>query len=1292
MTTLNPPPLSNIIQVFRYEGFNFRIPNPSPGTLTLQPVTDNVGISSSYFTKNGNTDISFSVSDLSNNLIGGTGYFSVTVTDPSTTLVSRNTVNIGTGRFLDGSGQSLSNNSYTFFKNETITPITLVAPSFTLKTPTTNFTLPTGLGFASNASNIFQIVGTPTTAFANRNYLIIGVENNGSKVITTNINIVVSNERLQVNLSGSPIIGGMEIGTPITPRVITSIPPITGGTVRYTFPVLPDGILVKDSSGNTQPSNITTFEPTDSSYTMVIEGTPTLAAAQSFRNAGAGSNGLVYAIQATRIDPPQLSNTVALTFQFAETVLFDPVTINPIYVGVPVDSSANFFRAQTYFSSNVGISNIFSPDLRSDLSLVYVSGSARADLSGNNPTLPTGTANYIIRAINSNGVTQDLSVPITVSNDIVTFQPPTPAFDICYSFILSRPASSAKTGYYPSNIQFKATSASGLPVALSGSQLVGTGLSLNSSGSIVGIPSRVTPLTTLTVVANAIGSPATASTNVQFSILDDVFTFSDVCSNSLSFIQNVRISDLVFPVSTLSDRNVIGYSQTGFPSGLSINSAGVVSGTPLTASPTAGNVTVTATTGYASGSRDFSYTLIPDAMIFTVPQTVYSYQAGDPVGFIDINAVTYSGTSVTNYDLSMIPTYGLSLNSTTGILSGTWSDSIPPNQLIPAMCNFSVNAQAGSLTGILPGQFIANPIVSNAMLFVVNGSNAASSGDGKSWVYHTSAIDISSFTFVPFLTGESVSTPISDLQLKNNDVTTNVILAPSDVSGSLVYRSTNLGGLSGVPFSSNLFISSVAHKPGTSTWWGAGRSSSLTKATIVTSLDDGLTWDNSTVTAIEDGARQLLTRDSNGGIGGFLNTYKPYLQNGVSLQYSSYANVLMAGGIGTYAMMRSANDGSNWSQVTGGFQQECAAYSLDVSSMWIATGSGGYQSIAFAFGSGGGFTGATSTIKYSTDQGSNWSNATGDFNMFGYEVVYANNTWIATGVSASGGPTYSPELRFSTDGSNWTKIDLSTSPVFNPSYTFPIIAPLALGSLAFDGTFWNVFVNADAYGATPNPAFNVGIYRHDIATSLSNGWVFTPIYQSFTGSGNQPKVDSYLRFLSFKPPRYLYTGQPPIQIQMTFQITQGGPTFTSPTITSYIQYQYIQITPIQISAIGSGQIYFFVETADLPPGLSFNQRTGVISGAPARIGQDSVTIYAKDNTGVSTLVIGFTTIIPRIVRKQGGAAAYTSLLRQYTEVLGAQSARDNRALPSQESGLGEFMSPVPTAVVTKPSNPNCDAC
>jgi len=1299
MTTVLPFS-NNAIGVFAYEGFSYTISNPNL-TYTLQTVTNSGGFGPSpsplYFTKNGNNSYTFAVTDLSNNLTPGTTEnFVLQSVSGSTILTSSNTVTIGAGRFLDGSGASLSNNAYTFFKNEPITPIRLVAPSFTLKQPTSVPFLPPGLSFVSNASNIYDISGIPLVTVPNSNYQIIGVQNGGSRIVTTKFNMVISNERLQLNLSGSPIISGMTIGTPITTRVITVSPPVGTSTVQYAFPTFPDGIVVSDGLGNVQSSPYTT---TTAPYTFIVSGTPTSNAAYAFRAAGAGSNGLVYSVQASRILPsPLVQTTQPLTFSFGETVLFDLSTVPILYTNVPVDSSATFFTARTFFTSNVPITDISSTSLPTGLTLVFDASLSLARLTGT-PTV-AGSANYTIRATNLNGVTQDYSTPITISNDSVTFSSPV-GTDLCYSFILSRPVDLEKTGYYPSNIRFTAAAASGRAVSFSTPAFSGTGLSLDSNGLLTGIPSAVTPLTDLVVTATAVGTSVTATKTVKFSILDDVFTFADVSASSLGFIQNRAITPFQIQVATLSGRNVIDFSQSGFSSGLTINPAGVVYGTPL--GDTSGNVIINATTGFSSGTRDFSYSIIPDAVVFRVPQGSYTYTAGDPVGSIDIDAVSYSGLTVSNYDLSLTPTYGLTVASTTGILSGTWTTGVPPDTILPSLCNFTINAQAGGATPSLSTTFTADPVLDRKMLFNVYATNSGSTGEQYfSTLFATTPKSITSFEKLPVRIGTGIS-EIRVKSIQDNDFSTNVILAavngagtdafgPQYVPDGGVLRASNaILNFTDITFSrvdetNPSVVSSVANITGTTKWRAGGRRGSFDNgaAFIFSSEDDGLTWGyGGTVT---NPAGQIIRTRDDGS-----NAFNPYLQGGLALKYSSdNSGILIAGGLefgGGPTMTRSFDQGASWrGDVSGGFVKECSAFSLDNSSIWIATGSDAYRTVD-QVGGVSSFSGATNTIKYSTDSGATWDVATGGFNMYAYDVVYGNASWLATGVQAttSGPFTYfAPQLRFSTNGSNWATVDLCSSALFptNDFYIINVMPPLRIGSMGFDGNYWNVFVNASLDGATEGNFCK--IYRHDASSSLANGWF--AVDMSDTGF----PVNSSTRFIGMTPPTLFYTGDPPININLTFNIASGtGPVLTSPTTTSFLNYQYIPITPIQLSATGTGIVYFFVEAADLPAGLTFDPLTNQITGTSVQIGQESVQIILKDNLGTSVYTLSFTTVIPRVVRKQDGAGAYTSLLRQYTEVLGAQGARDSRALPNQERALGEFMSPEAPDVITQTVDPKC---
>ena len=1307
MTTVLPFS-NNAIGVFAYEGFSYTISNPNL-TYTLQTVTNSGGFGPSpsplYFTKNGNNSYTFAVTDLSNNLTAGTTEnFVLQSVSGSTILTSSNTVTIGAGRFLDGSGASLSNNAYTFFKNEPITPIRLVAPSFTLKQPTSVPFLPPGLSFVSNASNIYDISGIPLVTVPNSNYQIIGVQNGGSRIVTTKFNMVISNERLQLNLSGSPIISGMTIGTPITTRVITVSPPVGTSTVQYTFPTFPDGIVVSDGLGNVQSSPYTT---TTAPYTFIVSGTPTSNAAYAFRAAGAGSNGLIYSVQASRILPPPLVQTTQpLTFSFGETILFDLSTVPILYTNVAVDSSATFFTARTFFTSNVPITDISSTSLPTGLTLVFDASLSLARLTG----IPTvaGSANYTIRATNFNGVTRDYSTPITISNDSVTFSSPV-GTDLCYSFILSRPVDLEKTGYYPSNIRFTAAAASGRAVSFSAPAFSGTGLSLDSNGLLTGIPSAVTPLTDLVVTATAVGTSVTATKTVKFSILDDVFTFADVSASSLGFIQNRAITPFQIQVATLSGRNVIDFSQSGFPSGLTINPAGVVSGTPL--GDTSGNVIINATTGFSSGTRDFSYSVIPDTVIFRVPQGTYNYTAGDPVGSIDIDAVSYSGLTVSNYDLSLSPTYGLTVASSTGILSGTWTSGVPPDTVLPSLCNFTINAQAGGATPSLSTTFTANPVLDRKMLFnIFTRDNDAYDVQYKSTIVTTQSSNITNFAKVP---GGFIGTGIPEIRIKStadNDFSTNVIVAAVSGGGTDAFfgfvpdggvlRASNaIANFTDISFSrvdetNPSVVSSVANITGTTKWRAGGRRGSFDNgaAVMFSSEDNGITWGFGS-TIVSSNSEVIRTRDD-----GINNTdpysLNPYLQGGVALKYSpDNSGILIAGGLefgGGPTMTRSFDQGASWrGDVSGGFVKECSAFSVDNSSIWIATGSDAYRTVD-QLGGVSSFSGATNTIKYSTDSGATWDVAGGGFNMYAYDVVYGNATWLATGVQAttSGAFTYfAPELRTSTDGSNWSKIDLSSSALFptNDFNILSVIPPLRIGSMAFDGNYWNVFVNAALQGATAGSYPTV--YRHDASSSLLSGWFGVDITSAVESVAS---ANASTRFLALTPPTLLYTGEPPIKINLTFNIASGtGPVLTSPTTRSFLNYQYIPITPIQLSATGTGIVYFFVEAADLPAGLTFDPLTNQITGTSVQIGQESVQIILKDNLGTSVYTLSFTTVIPRIIRKQDGAGAYTSLLRQYTEVLGAQGARDNRALPNQERALGEFMSPEAPDVITKTVDPKC---
>lgn len=1262
---------NNTLQVYAYEGFQYTISNPNP-TFTLQTVSNSSGLdpTSLYFTKVDNSSYIFGVGDLSNNLTAGrTENFVLTTVSGTNTLTSSNTVVINPGRFLDACNNSLSNNVYTFYKNEPIPRIRLVAPSFTLKTPTSIPFLPPGLSFVRDSSFAFSISGTPTVTVPNSNYQIIGTQQGGSKLVTTKFNIVVSNERLRLNLSGTPTISGMEIGTAIPNRVITAIPPAGSSTVRYTFPSFPDGIVVRDLSGNIKTSPFTVSNTTDASYSFVLSGTPTSNAAYALK---ALTNGICNAtVQAARTVPlPFVDSSESFSFQFAPTILFDQSTVPQLYTNIAFDPSSIFFRAQTYFTgSPIPITNIFSPNLRSDLSLLFVPSQGRAYLKGNPVLSVSGTATYTIRATASGVTTRDLSATISVVDETISFS--SPVGDVCVNYILSRPVDQFKTGYYTSNIQFIATANSGRPVTLSAPGLGGTGLSLSSNGTIVGIPTTVTPLTDLSVTAST-ASTSNAKT-IKFAVVNDVITLGDVSASKFNFVQNVAITPFQIPVTNvLSGRNVINFTTTNLPSGLSISPAGLISGTCSSAATLSGDVIVTASTGFATGSKSYPFTVEPDTILFTVPQSNYTYSAGGSV-VIPVTGVSYSGTGVSNYDLSLIPSYGLSIGSTSGLISGNWSTSVPPQAVLPSSCNFSITAQAGSVLGALPASFTASPVIQNTSF--VFARLALCKYNGVSWELGLN--DVS---------GNAISGITFDIQLRNSNVDGNFVLC---TGFDRIWRSTNSTTFKpiivGDSISNYQRVSSIAFKSGSTRVWASGFRFFPDlidfKANILRSDDNGLTWSHFSVLKDQVSSNYLMGRNGNNP---FTNL-NPYLAPGVALKYKD--GILMAGAIsesgGGPTMLRSTDDGLTWNSVTNGFLKECAYFNFDISGKWIATGSDSEES-RYHFNNFGG-----TTIKYSGDKGQTWSNAVGDFQVFGYEIVSdGSGTWMATGVDRVGPLTGILAIKYSTDAVNWSNVDISSTSIYD---LFGYLsgtgsfAPLPAGSLNYDGSNWNIFVQRQD-PISFNPISE--IYSSPTPTGT---WVKTDVTGIFE---TLPGYSTTTRFVSYTRPQYLRTGDTKvIDINLTLNAGIGnGPTLTSPSTTSFLLYQYMPMS-LTLAAAGTGRIYFFIADDELPPGLTFDPLTNTISGKPASAGNFATRVYTKDNNGVTLTNFSFTVDVPRVVRKQDGAGAYTYLLKQYTEVLGAQNARDSRVLPSQERMLGEFMSPPAPDVITQQfTTTKCAVC
>lgn len=1299
--------IGGFIQLYKYEPFSnsFSLNSNAPSGDTLSFAGSSPELIS-FLTNPTARDVSFSSVNGPNTSYSAN--LELILRDLSGTLVMEtlsNAVRIGAGRFLTPP----TGTSYAFYKNE---PLSVTFPaglsfvgSIPIAQPIPSRTLPIGISWQSNSPTTYSLVGTPTIQSPNANYNMLGQGTSG-RTISTNVNLAVNPERMLVDVEGSTDVSGLTIGTPMAPVLVSirapSYSPSSTLKFRYTYTALPSGFSFTDSNGLPFSSGSVTL---DASSSIRLNGTLTSNAVRSF-----GGVPFTTTLTATRTFSPFLTSNVTFTFTPAELVLFDvPNVSSNFYVGIPLTASAfsNSFKARTLFPVvDSSIVSIFSPDLLSDLSLTFLSNLQRADLVGTPTSVGSGT--FTVRAINGSAVGADISVPYSVVTDTLSFDfNVTPTTDVCYSFIISRDLSNSKTGYYTGSRTFRATAASGCNVTMTATPLSGTGLALTSVGAntyqLTGVPTTVTPLTTLTVTANAAATGATANTTISFSIVPDVFTFNDV---SLTFVQNIAMTPKLFTATTLSERPVVQFSSANLPTGLTLTNGGVLSGTLLT-NNTSGSFTVTASTGFASGSKVYSYTSTPDSVLLFTESNAYTYNAGASVT-IPVIGVAYSGTTVSNYQFSNFnPTLGLSIGSTTGIIGGTLTDGVPPNELLPISSNFKVKAFAGTLDASLGATLATtNPIVNRWLMLrgkdpdqmdseTFSNAVAVLSADSTLTQWSSNNVNIqiegSNLALLPGLIP-------TDFVQKSTDIDNNVRIAtivPRNrgvQSDSAQYlRGTSNGNVFPLETTSAIAAgSSLAHKPGTSTWWMAGvrRARDIEIAvynrniTLVKSTDDGVTW--SDAVDISSGGYPVYTRDWFYGVySGEFSSY--YGTLGTTVQYKD--GVLLVGGANylasavddatVYTALRSTDEGSTWSLCTGLSDSavELATFNTD-GSRWIATGSQRYSSVDF----GSTYATDATTMWYSDDSGSTWASVNGGFNFIGYDVVYGSNTWVATGLDVSGGSDYIPHVRMSTNGSDWIEIDQLNNELYsNRSPNNKMYPPIDVGPILFDGS-WNVFVFRTFDGTLRTPY----VYTHGPSNLNDGNWTVSPVSQGIATY----ELSNPIPYVRLLPRSYMRTGSPTTTTFSFPLTTAGGPTITAPTTRSFLFYQYMPITPIVFSATGTGTVYFFVDSNALPQGLSWDPLTRTLSGHSSRLGDRTFTVYAKDDIAITPITIQTTTVIPRIIRQQDGAGAYTSLVRQYTLVNAAQNARDNRVFPTQERNLGAFAAPPAPDSVT-PSNCEC---
>jgi len=1343
------PPAGTPLQIYQYESVDISasyLGPKAPFTYTiagstsamsnlLKSLTPYVVLSNANYIGNAST----TVSDLL--VVNATN-------SEGATFTASYPVSIGSGRFLPLTGGS----NIALYVNETFAPIRFRTQQLAINPPSTYVnnvptSLPVGVSLVKVASNIYDLSGIPAAQAVSRNYYFLSTGASNSAAVSTFANIIVNPERVRLNPPGPTLsFPGLTVGStlPSTP-IKATYPGSAIGNLLYTWTSLPPGFRFSDPNGNVISGN--SMYSRDADSTITLSGTVTVDTLNFFV---ANGNPFTTTLKAVRQTQPLISNVIGFQFSFNPSVILTPPVVKTQYVGVPfIPSGQPFFNAYTTFGSTSPITNIFSTNLVSDLSVIFHPISSTADLSGTPHVADVPGGFYTFRAVNANGLSTDISLNVPIALDTVSM---TSTMDPCSTFILSRAASNAKTGYYSSPLQFTAYAGSGNAVTFSAPALDGTGLSLSNVSSntvrIVGSPIRTSGLTTLSVTATAASTLATSTLTRQFSVVNDIITINNF---SLDATQNIVFTPYQITASSLSERPVISFSTPTPPPGVSISPTGLISG--AFSSGASGTFVVNASTGYATGTTDppISYNITPDNILLFSAETAYTLIPGTTVS-ANVLGASYSGGVVSNYVFSNLDnTYGLTINSKTGAIGGTLISGYPPN-LLPASCNFFVKASAGTIDASLNANLsTTNPYLSNQYLvhtslsnrernglvvnntsdrsyfmvdaavpagsnyptdlqirpnnsgvggrFLMSYMNSVKSGDGR--FLTTPYVTYSDNGFDFSVTDQSNFTPsgsftyydIAYTTTKNADVTRAVI------NGLL---STSLCNWATVGYVGGYTDSSPPVAAAT--------------PTVFLSSDDGVTWSRSDLPESADVL--LYSRSGNGSniVGDSLpdTFYNEYLIGGFATAYDKNANRILVGGASVgvnslnvwntngaknnYGYYNLATNTWTVSDSSSPFAAEIACLNTDVPGLFVASGTESFCNVTLAPpGNFPEYTQDSNTLAYSTDSGDTWTKATwtstDTFNIIGAEIASDGiGKWLATGVGAKEGmmgqgTVFPPLIAYSTTGTTWSTFSL---PGLNIQATETrLYPPLPIGPIYFDATTqtWHVFALTPGGDVGPS----VEHYTHDNISSFGNPDTWTrmeglPIQPNYTTNSNS-------RLLAARPPLYVKSVGDMVSI-LSFSLSlTNGPILNNPAYTNLRLVQYITMDPLELQATSRGSppstVYYYVATTDLPAGLSFNPQTRKITGTPAHTGVSLVRIFLKDGYGTSQYNLYIEVIFPQVtLRPQGSAGAYTSYIRQYTLADSAQNSRNNKVL-NESTTLGDFMAPYGGDTISDTIDPKC---
>ena len=952
-------------------------------------------------------------------------------------------------------------------------------------------------------------------------------------------------------------------------------PTFASGTTSYT--------VIESSS-----TSSITVTPTQTLFgsTIKVNGTTVASGSSSGSIAlSAGSNTITIAVTKSGNTP----------FTYTLTVTRENIS----YTGSPFTFTISSLISSLTPTNAGGGSPVYSiaPTLPTGLAI----SSSTGIISGT-PLVISSTTSYTVTADYGGGIaaTTTMSIAVNPFAPAPSYSPSSNTFTV----------GTAISTWTPSNSGGSATSWSISPS-------LPAGLSFNTStGVITGTPTAVSSTATYTVTATNIAG----SGNTTISI-----TVNPQAPN-ISYSPAANVYTVGTAISSWTPTNTGGAAASwsispALSAGLSFNtSTGVISGTP-TAQSLFTIYTVTATN--VTGSSNFNINITCNNPV--PPNISYSPSTNTYVVGTAISALTPTNTGGTVVSYSVNPSLpaGLSLNTSTGVISGTPT-------AVTATATYTVTATNAGGSGSATLTLTVNPA-----LPVISYSPSTN--------VYTVSTAITSLS--PTNTGGAVVSwsisPALPAGLSFNTTTGIISGTPTVITATATYTitATNVTGsatttvtltvnpkppvISYTP-SANIYVINTA----ITNWSPVNTGGTATSWSISPSLPAGLSFDTTTgtisgtPTALSTITTYTITATNAGGSG---TTTVNITVNPTApvISYSPTSNNFIVGSaITTWTPTNTGGASTSWSigpalpsglifnTTTGAISGTPTAISATTTYTISADNDGGVGTASI-----------TITCVLPTAPNISYSPTTNT-----YTVGVAITNWVPTNSGgAASSWSISPGLPAGLTFDTTTGIISGTPTAASASTTYTITATNSVGSSSKTIT---IIVNAQAPVISYTPSTNT----YTVGTTISS---LTPANTG--GAATSWSISSPLSAgLSFNTSTGVISGTPTAAATLkTYTITatnvtgSGTTTVTitvnslAPSITyspSTVTYSVgSTITPATPTNIGGAASSFAITSGTLPTGLSFDTSTGTISGTPTvTFATTTFTIKATNAQGTSS--------------------------------------------------------------------------